>query len=110
MDWKMPFEPAFATRGSLTASKRMAQAAHARQRRCGTDSRAQTESRHIGIDILRLLRRDGIALMPDADGAIVLQFAVEGRPGGKMLTFAVMGIGEQLLQAFPILQQQRDTA
>src|SRR5258705_3134047 len=92
MDWKMPFEPAFATCESLPARKRIAQAAHARGGGRNAYRAAQTESRHVAIDILAGFSLQQIGLMPDAHGVAVLGLAVEFRPGDGMPVLPVKGV------------------
>ena len=66
---------------ALAGWKRIAQAAHPRHGRHGTDGGAQAEGGHVGIDVFRLFGRDCIGLVPDADVSRALPGrSIEGTP------------------------------
>src|SRR5665213_4181655 len=56
---------------------------------------SESVKRHVAVHAFELARLDQIGLVPDADLAVIAHAADELRPGGEMLAFPVMRIGEQ---------------
>src|SRR5258707_15113571 len=65
--------------------------------------RGQPEQRHVAIDALEAAGLDQIGLGPDADGTLIGKLAHVARPGRLVLGGFVVGVGEQLVEALPIL-------
>ena len=64
----------------------------------------QAEARHVGVDGFELAGAHDVGFVPDANGAVCSDAAIELRPGRKMMRIARMGIGMQVLKAAPILK------
>jgi hypothetical protein len=66
---------------------------------------AQPEGRHVDVHILVGARLDHIGLMPDADRAIGAHRLVEKLPCRQVGQIARLGIGQQVIHAAPVLQE-----
>jgi hypothetical protein len=70
----------------------------------------QAEFRHVDVDAFAFSRLDEIGLVPDADCPIVANSAIESGPSRKMVTRAIVCLGDELVEAFPILLNENDAA
>jgi hypothetical protein len=65
---------------------------------------------HVEVDGLRLSGSDLIGLMPDSNNAFGVSGAlIEGLPGGEMVGVTSVGVGEEMIEATPILDERRST-
>lgn len=66
----------------------------------------ETVARHVGVDALGVSRGDLIGLVPDADDAVrVSRALVEGLPRGKVFGIVGLGVGEEVVEAAPVLDE-----
>src|SRR5690242_3031092 len=110
-------EPRVARRPFQGALERIAVHSHARRGRLlAARSRiegaglAKTEWRHVDVDVLVGSGTGYVSLVPYAHGTIDADGLVERPPSRQMLSLFVSGIGEQLIQAAPVLHHDRRTA
>jgi hypothetical protein len=72
--------------------------------------RGQAEFWHVDIHAFAFAGLDEVGLVPDADGSVVANGAVEGGPGWEMMARAIVGVGDELIEALPILLDDNDPA
>ena len=63
----------------------------------------EAEAGHVVVDALRLAVGDLVGFVPDADGAVFADALVEGLPGGKVGGVAGLGVGDEMVEAAPVL-------
>ncbi len=56
------------------------------------------------VDALVLPGGNLVGFVPDADGAIGTDAAVEGRPCRKMVRVAILGVADEMVEAAPVLR------
>jgi hypothetical protein len=63
----------------------------------------EAEARHVGVDSFGLVGSDLVRLVPDANGAVVANALVESFPRRQMGCVACLCIGDEMVEASPIL-------